>query len=93
MCQLDLGLPSAKYYNETTSEEPEKTVSDLIHKRVASSLENLPSSSNSTVVNFPQSDSSEGNKTGNSNGGCLLPDLNMMPCEDESGSETLYGMS
>ncbi|KAL0016481.1 hypothetical protein SO802_003550 [Lithocarpus litseifolius] len=47
-----------------------------------------------TTDNRPQLDSCEADKAASA--GCsnlMLPDLNMMPTEEDSGSETLYGMS
>lgn len=44
-----------------------------------------------TNDNRPQLDSCEAASAGCSN--LMLPDLNMMPTEEDSGSETLYGMS
>ncbi|TXG62229.1 hypothetical protein EZV62_013592 [Acer yangbiense] len=84
--KLDLGLHSAKNTSETFSDETQKTISDQVHKDV---VESIPSSlpSLSTV-------SSEAHKAASTcNIPCLLPDLNMMPSEDDSSSETLYGVS
>ncbi|KAK1549837.1 hypothetical protein Q3G72_008702 [Acer saccharum] len=81
--KLDLGLHSAKNTSETFSDETQKTISDQVHKDV---VESIPSSlpSLSTV-------SSEAHKAASTrNIPCLLPDLNMMPSEDDSSSETLY---
>lgn len=47
-----------------------------------------------TNDNRPQLDSCEADKAASA--GCsnlMLPDLNMMPSGEDSGSETLYGMS
>ncbi|KAJ4707816.1 Major facilitator superfamily domain-containing protein [Melia azedarach] len=93
--KLDLGLDSGKDSSETYSEpEPEKAISTRVHGREVSSREHTASvlSSSSTVADLPEScEAHEAVPARNSL--CLLPDLNMMPTDDDSGSETLYGMS
>ncbi|KAL5785992.1 hypothetical protein ACOSQ2_008384 [Xanthoceras sorbifolium] len=91
--KLDLGLHSAKNPSETACDETQKTISNQVHMGVA---ECIPSSlpSLSTVVDIPLLESCEAHKAASThNSLCLLPDLNMMPSEDDSGSETLYRVS
>ncbi|KAJ0031286.1 hypothetical protein Pint_12472 [Pistacia integerrima] len=86
--KLDLGLHSAF--------EPDKAGSTLVHKRAASSHDQIPSTSpsQSVIVDLPSSGSSETEMVvSERNSLSFLPDLNMMPSEDDSGSETLYGTS
>lgn len=84
--QLNLGLHSAF--------ELDKAGSTLVHKRVASSHDQIPSISPSESIIVASLGPSETQKAvPEHNSLSVLPDLNMMPSDDDSGSETLYGMS
>lgn len=77
--KLDLGLDSGKNSSET-----------LVLSGLASST--FPS--HSPIVDLPQLEYCETHQAVPARPSlCLLPDLNMLPAEDDSASETLYGMS
>ncbi|GMY29221.1 hypothetical protein FCV25MIE_24463 [Fagus crenata] len=80
--KLDLGLHSAMILSGTC-DGSEKAVSREPYQRVQG-----------TSDDGLQSDSCEADKAASPGGSSfLLPDLNMMPNGEDSGSETLYGMS
>ncbi|GLT85275.1 hypothetical protein SLE2022_034680 [Rubroshorea leprosula] len=76
--KLDLNLHTANERDDATSSPH--------HQRVASSC---------PLDDKSGSDSCKDDKAVSNEGSCsfVLPDLNMMPCEDDSGAETLYGTS
>ncbi|GKV03204.1 hypothetical protein SLEP1_g15551 [Rubroshorea leprosula] len=76
--KLDLNLHTANERDDATSSQH--------HQRVASSC---------PLDDKSGSDSCKDDKAVSNEGSCsfVLPDLNMMPCEDDSGAETLYGTS
>ena len=91
--QLELGVHSAKYVN---ADGPKIATSSQPLQRVASSFEAALSNSptESTRNANSKSDSSDASKAvSNRDGFFLLPDLNSLPSEDDSGFEMLYGMS
>ncbi|PPR92996.1 hypothetical protein GOBAR_AA27669 [Gossypium barbadense] len=77
----DLNLSTAK-------NEPEEVPSCQPHPRVPSSLDYVMSTSPSHAI-----DDCKAMLDSCNIGKALLPDLNMMPVEDESGAETLHGSS
>lgn len=94
--KIDLNLQCAKNLC-STSDESEKEISEQSQQRVASSADQVPTtlSRYALVDDHQQSDSCETHKhvPAEEEGLFLLPDLNMMPCEDDSAIETLYGTS
>ncbi|XWS26180.1 hypothetical protein CRYUN_Cryun26dG0009000 [Craigia yunnanensis] len=93
--KLDLNLHTAKN-SSLIADEPEKVPSCQPHQRVPCSLDYIPSILTSHTVDDrkPLLDScDEGKAISNEESFFLLPDLNMMPAEDDSGTETLYGTS
>lgn len=77
--KLDLGLDFGKNLSET---------------QVLNGLASSTFPSHSTIVDLPRLEYFETHEVVPSCSSlCLLPDLNMMPAEDDSASETLYGMS
>ncbi|KAI5355177.1 hypothetical protein L3X38_008072 [Prunus dulcis] len=89
--KLDLNMHPARNLS-ANFDGAGKAISSQPHERTASSTYGIPS-------NLPphpeaQSDSySEREAVSARDNSFLLPDLNMEPCGEESGSETLYGMS
>lgn len=83
--QLDLVLHSAKNLS-ASSDGLERAVSREPYQRVASTPDHISSSlpAHATNDDNPESEPSKA---------VCLPDLNMMPSEEDSSSETLYGMS
>lgn len=79
--QLDLNLSTAK-------NEPEEVPCCQPHPSVPSSLDYVMSTSPSHALDDCKAVLDSCNI-----GKALLPDLNMMPVEDESGAETLHGSS
>ncbi|XVE71234.1 hypothetical protein DITRI_Ditri10aG0134400 [Diplodiscus trichospermus] len=91
--KLDLNLHTAK---NLTADESEKAPSCQPPQRVPSSFDCNPSTLPSHVLDDckPMLDSSSVDKaTSSGESFFLLPDLNMVPAEDDSGAETLYGTS
>ncbi|CAB4293647.1 unnamed protein product [Prunus armeniaca] len=86
--KLDLNMHPARYLS-ANFDGAGKAISSQPHERTASSTpSNLPPHPEA------QSDSySEREAVSARDNSFLLPDLNMEPCGEESGSETLYGMS
>ncbi|XVE97366.1 hypothetical protein REPUB_Repub03eG0013600 [Reevesia pubescens] len=93
--KLDLNLHTAKNAS-LIADEPKKVPSCEPHQRVPSSIDYIPSTLPSHALDDckPLLDSCDVGK-GISSGESLflLPDLNMMPAEGDSGTETLYGTS
>lgn len=83
--QLDLVLHSAKNLS-ATSNELGRAVSREPYQRVASTPNYISSS-------LPAHGATDDNPHSEPCKAVLLPDLNMIPLEEDSGLETLYGMS
>ncbi|XP_022754467.1 uncharacterized protein LOC111302862 [Durio zibethinus] len=93
--KLDLNLHTAKNLS-LIAVEPEKVPSCQPCQRVSSSLDYIPSilPSHALDDSKPPLDSCSLDKAiSRGETFFLLPDLNMMPAEDDSGTETLYGTS
>ncbi|ESR63575.1 hypothetical protein CICLE_v10009242mg [Citrus x clementina] len=77
--KLDLGLDSGKNSSES---------------HVDNGLASSTFPSQSAIIDLPRLEYCETNEVVPAHSSlCLLPDLNMTPAEDDSASETLYGMS
>jgi hypothetical protein len=83
--QLDLVLHSAKNLS-ASSDGLERAVSREPYQRVASTPDHISSS-------LPAYATKDDNQESEPCKAVCLPDLNMMPSEEDSSSETLYGMS
>ncbi|XP_062163492.1 uncharacterized protein LOC133870396 [Alnus glutinosa] len=83
--KLDLVLHSAKNLS-ASSDGLERAVSREPYQRVASTPDHISSS-------LPAYDTKDDNQESEPCKAVCLPDLNMMPSEEDSSSETLYGMS
>ncbi|XP_035548854.1 uncharacterized protein LOC109008228 isoform X3 [Juglans regia] len=94
--KLDSVLHSAKNLN-ATCDGLEKTVHKETYQRIASAPDHTSLSlpANTTSDDNLQSEPCEADKAADlaRGGNFLLPDLNMMPSEEDSSTETLYGMS
>ncbi|XP_022751811.1 uncharacterized protein LOC111300446 [Durio zibethinus] len=93
--KLDLNLHTAKNPG-LFADEPEKVPSCQPNQRVPSSLDYIPSTLPLHAIDDrkPLSDSCDDGKAISSEETFfLLPDLNMMPAEDDSVTEILYGTS
>lgn len=89
--QLDLNLHAT-----TNADEPEEVPSSQLRQRVPSSLEYIiPSILPSCIDDRkPLSDTCvEGKAISSGESFFILPDLNMMPTEDDSGTETFRSRS
>lgn len=98
--QLDLNLHSSATNLIAYFDGAENAISSQPHQRIAPpSFGHIPShllSHASPYVHpYPQLDSCDEHKAVSSSGNnsFVLPDLNMVPSEEDSGSEMLYGMS
>lgn len=79
--QLELHVDSAKYVNADGF-------------KMASTSDNVRSTMQLAHHSNAQSDSFDESKTNsNLDGFFLLPDLNSLPCDEDCGSETFYGLS
>lgn len=77
--QLDLGLDSGKNSSES---------------HVVNGLASSTFPAQSPIIDLPRLEYCETHEVVPAHSSlCLLPDLNMTPAEDDSASETLYGMS
>lgn len=83
--QLDLVLHSANNLF-ATSDGLERAVKREPYQRVAFTPDHTSSS-------LPAHGANDDNPQPETSKAVLLPDLNMMPSEEDSSSETLYGMS
>ncbi|PRQ26672.1 putative transcription factor bZIP family [Rosa chinensis] len=98
--KLDLNLHSSATNLIAYFDGAENAIASQPHQRIAPpSFGHFPShllSHATPYVNpYPQLDSSDEHKAASSSGNnsFVLPDLNMVPFEEDSGSEMLYGMS
>lgn len=80
--QLDLNLHTANNASLSANERDEATSSQS-HQRIASSQ----------ALDDDKSRSGSCKAVSNEGSSFILPDLNMMPSEDDSGPETFYGTS
>lgn len=92
--QLEMAVHSAKYVN---AGGPKRATSSQPHQRIASNFETVPSDLPAETTHHhvhTKSDSSDASKAVSSHDSLfLLPDLNSLPSEEDSGFEMLYGMS
>ncbi|KAA8521627.1 hypothetical protein F0562_012300 [Nyssa sinensis] len=92
--KLDLHLQSA---NKTgaVSDEPEDSISSQPNLMEASTLEHVPMlPTHATYDDLPAAETCKVQEDAETRESCfIIPDLNMAPFEEDSGSETLYGMS
>ncbi|EOY29384.1 hypothetical protein QUC31_020822 [Theobroma cacao] len=95
--KLDLNFHTAKNSSLIVDEPEEKVPCSKFCQRVPSSLDYIPTTtlpSHSLDDRKPLLDSCDAGKADSSGDSYfLLPDLNMMPAEDDSGTEMLYGTS